>query len=757
MRLGGRAKLTTQDGDFAARNGAGRSGARNGVRPPADDELPPRLHRRRGRRHRPTHRRAASAIFLVPILILTAIVGAAAIGGTAAVKSGCSLASLRPLSIGSNSFVFADDGTLLGSIPSDKNRQPLQLSQMSPWLPKATVAIEDKRFYEHGGLDYRGIVRALLKDIETGSAAQGGSTITQQLVRNLYIGNDQRTIGRKLKEACLAVRLYDKWPRRKILATYLNQVYYGNHAFGVEAAAQTYFSKSARDLTLTQAALLAGLPQAPSVYDPLRRPSVALSRRNDVLRALFQAHYISFARLEAALPRPLGLKPGSIYKTIRQPYFFGYVEDQLVDHFGAEKVRGGGLRIKTTIDPRLQKAARDAMGGILRSKSDPAAALVAIDPRNGKIRAMEVDVPSGERLQFNLASQGHRQAGSAFKPFVLAAAVNAGISLDSTFSGPPSIIIPDRECYTDGEPWNPHNNADESGGTMNLFSATAGSVNTIFAQLVVKVGPEKVVEMAHKMGISSPLEPVCSITLGTQPVSPLEMTIGYSVFAARGIKRTAQALELVRDARGKQLYKAVGRGNRVLSQNDADLITQALQGVVTGGTGTGAALFDRPAAGKTGTAENFQDAWFCGFVPQLVTCVWVGYPHREIPLLGVEGYGEVFGGTIPASIWHNFMTAALQGVPPQSFASAYSSGTPIYGGYATTPYTPSPPPPAAPTTSSSAPPPPPPPPPPPVSTPQPAPPPPPVAPPPPPPVVPPPAPPPPPPPPPPEPQPQEGQ
>jgi penicillin-binding protein 1A len=258
--------------------------------------------------------------------------------------------------------------------------------------------------------------------------------------------------------------------------------------------------------------------------------------------------------------------------------------------------------------------------------------------------------------------------------------------------------------------------------------------------------------MAHKMGISSPLEPVCSITLGTQPVSPLEMTIGYSVFAARGIKRTAQALELVRDARGKQLYKAVGRGNRVLSQNDADLITQALQGVVTGGTGTGAALFDRPAAGKTGTAENFQDAWFCGFVPQLVTCVWVGFPHREIPLLGVEGYGEVFGGTIPASIWHTFMTAALQGVPPQSFATPYSSGTPIYGGYATTPYTPSSPPPAAPTTSSSAPPPPPPPPPPPVSTPQPAPPPPPVTPPPPPPVVPPP-----PPPPPPQPQPPGGQ
>jgi penicillin-binding protein 1A len=680
---------------------------------------------------------------VLPLLVLAALAAAAAIGGTAAVRSGCSFSDLRPLRIGENSFVFAYNGSLLGSIPSDKNRQPLQLRQMSQWLPKATVAIEDKRFYEHGGLDYRGIVRAAVKDIETGRAAQGGSTITQQLVRNLYIGNDQRTLERKLKEACLALKLADKWSRPRILATYLNQVYYGNHAFGVEAAAQTYFSTSARRLTLTQAALLAGLPQAPSVYDPLRRPSVALSRRNDVLRALYETHNITLGQLQAALRKPLGLKPGSIYKTIRQPYFFGYVEDQLVDHFGAEKVRRGGLRIKTTIDPRLQKAASDAMKGILRSKNDPAAALVAIDPRNGKIRAMEVDVPSGERLQFNLASQGHRQAGSAFKPFVLAAAVDEGISLNSTFSGPPSIVIPDQECYTDNQPWNPHNNADESGGTMNLFQATAGSVNTIFAQLVVKVGPEKVVEMAHKMGISSPLEPVCSITLGTQPVSPLEMTIGYSVFAARGIKRTAQALELVRDARGNKLYESVARGNRVLQQNDADLITQALQGVVTGGTGTGAALADRPAAGKTGTAENFQDAWFCGFVPQLVTCVWVGYPHREIPLLGVEGYGEVFGGTIPASIWHNFMSVALEDVPAQSFATPYSSGTPVYGsGYAPL----SPPPPAETTTSTqttpspAAPPPPPPPP---VSTPPPpppaAPPPPPVEPPPPPPPPPPPA------------------
>src|ERR671928_44182 len=517
-------------------------------------------------------------------------------------------ASNGPLRNGENSFVFASDGSLLGSIPSSRNRQPLQLREMTRWIPKATVAIEDRRFYEHGGLDYRGILRAAITDLQKGTFAQGGSTITQQLVRNLYIGNDQRTLERKLREACLALRLSASWSKNRILTTYLNQVYYGNHAYGIEAAAQTYFSRSARHLSLGQSALLAGLPQAPSVYDPFHRPKTALQRRNEVLRSMAASRYITPGQLRDAVRQPLGLKPGSIYTRIRQPYFFQFVEQQLVRGLGRSRVRSGGLRVKTTIDPRLQHAAEQAMKDHLRTKTDPAAALVAIDPRSGKIRAMAVDVPSGERLQFNLASQGHRQAGSAFKPFTLTAAIENGISLSSTFNGPPSLLIPDRRCETNNQPWDVHNSADESAGTMSLIDATAYSVNTIFAQLALKVGPEQVAKWARRVGIESPLLPVCSITLGTNPVSPLEMTSAYGTFAAHGIRHRPQSLELVRAANGRYLGGG-GVGFRVISANTADLVTAVLQGVITHGTGTAANL-GRPAAGKTGTAENYQDAWF---------------------------------------------------------------------------------------------------------------------------------------------------
>ena len=643
--------------------------------------MPPRIRRRRLRRRQQAHRlphRVALGFLILPLAIAGAIAVAAAFGGQAAVRSTCSLNALRPLHIGENSFVFAADGSLLGSIPSSRNRQPLQLRDMSTWMPKATVAIEDRRFYQHGGLDYKGILRAAVTDIEKGTFAQGGSTITQQLVRNLYIGNDQRTLQRKLREACLALRLAASWPKNRILATYLNQVYYGNHAYGIEAAAQTYFSRSASRLTLAQSALLAGLPQAPSIYDPFDQPKVAKTRRNDVLAAMYASRYISFARYARAARRPLGLKPGSIYTRIRQPYFFSYVEDQLVAAFGASKVRSGGLRVRTTIDPRLQNSAELAMKNILRTKTDPSAALVAIDPRTGKIRAMAVDVPSGERLQFNLASQGHRQAGSAFKPFTLAAAIGEGISLSSTFNGPPSLLITDPRCSTNFQPWDVSNSADESAGTMSLMDATAASVNTIFAQLVVKVGPDAVVRAAHRMGIVSPLQAVCSITLGTQPVSPLEMTSAYGTIAAHGVRHSPESLEVVRGANGKVLGQALPAGYRVMPANDADLITAALQGVVTHGTGTAAAI-GRPVAGKTGTAENYQDAWFCGYTPQLVTCVWVGYPHGEVSMQFIEGYPAVFGGTIPASIWRDFMSQAVANMPVQDFPPAFDHGQQVSG------------------------------------------------------------------------------
>jgi penicillin-binding protein 1A len=283
-------------------------------------------------------------------------------------------------------------------------------------------------------------------------------------------------------------------------------------------------------------------------------------------------------------------------------------------------------------------------------------------------------LPGGRRLQFNLATQSGRQAGSSFKPFVLATAIDHGISLDTYFDGPPAFTVPDVKCETNNVPWDVHNFADESAGTMNLVDATAHSVNTIFAQLVDKIGPDHVVRTAHMMGIRSPLQPVCSITLGTQAVNPLEMTDAYATLASRGVHHDPQALALVRGPQGQVLGGLEAHGVRAIPQRTADLVTYALQHVIMNGTGTAAAL-ERPAAGKTGTAESFQDAWFCGYVPQLTTCVWIGYPGKEVPLENIEGVPQVFGGSIPAEIWHQFMSGALWRLPVQGFVFPGSLST----------------------------------------------------------------------------------
>jgi penicillin-binding protein 1A len=609
----------------------------------------------------------AAAVLVVLVAAASAAVIAAAVAPSV-IASQCDLRSLRPISIGTNSFVTAADNTFLGTIPAKRNRQQLTLAQISPWLPKATVAIEDRRFWEHGALDYAGIARAAIADLKSGRAVQGASTLTQQLARNLYIGRPSETFARKLKEACLAIKLSERMSKRSILSEYLNVVYYGNQAYGVAAAAQTYFSRRASQLTVAQAAMIAGLPQAPTEYDPFKNPRAALARRNEVLQAMEVNRDLSPAAYAFARSRPLGLHPGSLYKQIHEPYFFRYVEEQLVSAYGQSLVESGGLRVHTTIDPRLQRLAQQSIVGILRMRSDPASALVAIDPRNGKVRAMAVYVPSHERLQFNLASQGHRQAGSAFKPFTLATALEHGISLYSGYNGPPELLITDPRCRTGYEDWNVHNNADETAGYMNLIDATANSVNTIFAQLVTQVGPPAVVRMAHRLGIRSLLKPVCSITLGTQAVSPLEMTDAYATLAARGIRHDPQAVESVATAAGKVVPFPQTKPHQAVSQQIADEVTYALEAVTQKGTGTGAAI-GRPIAGKTGTAEAFVDAWFCGYVPQLATCVWVGYPHREVPMNYVEGFAPVYGGTIPASIWHTFMSQALANAPVQDFVT----------------------------------------------------------------------------------------
>jgi penicillin-binding protein 1A len=655
------------------------------------------MMRRRMRRQRRRSGKRWVLVLLAIVVVAAAGIAAAAFGGAALLNSSCSLSEIKTVQLSQNTFIYASDGSLLGVVPSAENRQYLTLKQMARWLPLATVAVEDRRFYEHGALDYQGILRAAFDDVTSFSLSQGGSTITQQLVRTLYLGGTQRTLSRKLKEACLALRLQRDWSKKHILTAYLNDVYYGSHAFGVEAAAQTYFSRHAQALNLPQAAMIAGLPRAPSSFDPFVSPTLALQRRNEVLAAMLADASITQAQYNWAVRQPLGVEPGSIYNQIKEPPFFGFVQDQLLAKLGPNRVGEGGLRVRTTLDTRLQRVGTIAIKNVLHSKNDPAAALVAINPGTGAVRAMVSYLPSGQELQFNLATQAKRQAGSSFKPFTLATAFGQHVSPYSYWNGPPELVIPEQRCYYQGKPWDVHNYADESAGGMNLIDATAHSVNTIFAQLAVDVGPQNIVKVAHRLGITSTLQPVCSITLGTQGVSPLEMADAYATLAARGVHHSAEAIQRVRNSQGKLIESLRWNGVRAIPQNDADMVTYVLQSVLQYGTGT-AAYFGRPAAGKTGTAENYDDAWFCGYVPQLAACVWVGYPNAEKSLLNVEGVPAVFGGSLPAEIWHAFMAEALGNAPVRDFPQPSFSP---YDQYPRSSYAPQPAAPATTTTTTT--------------------------------------------------------
>jgi len=636
-----------------------------------DDELEHVLRRSRKRRGRikTKRKRRATLIFVVLLVIVLAVI-ASSVGAVARFRSDCDLNDLKAVQIGENSFVYAANGSLLGAIPAERNRTPVALWRVSPWMSKATVAIEDHRFYQHGGVDYEGIARAAWKDLSAGHVVQGGSTITQQLVRNLYISKE-RTLKRKLKEACLAIRLSRARSKDWILGQYMNQVYYGNHAYGIEAAAQTYFSKDARDLTLVESALLAGLPQAPSVYDPLHRPGAARERRDQVLQAMRDYGAIGEARyLHAVSQKNLKLKPGRLYTRIREPYFFSYVRDQLISEYGANTVRSGGLRVYTTINPRLQVAARKAITDTLYLRDDPAAAVVSINPASGAIRAMTAVTPGRTGNQFNLVAQARRQPGSTFKTFVLAAAINEGMNPDSTYyTSAPFHYQPDP--YTPA--WDVTTYGGDYSGSISVHSATLASDNTVYAQLTLDVGPDKVAEMAHRLGVRSHLDVVPAMGLGADAISPLEEASAYATLAAGGIYSKPMAIRKVVLANGKEDTDA-GWGKpqreRVISDGVAYEVTKILEDNVLGGTGVGA-YFGRPAAGKTGTTDNHADAWFSGYVPQLETTVWVGYPQGEIPMENVHGIA-VAGGTFPATIWKLFMDEAIGPTPVREFPTALS-------------------------------------------------------------------------------------
>jgi penicillin-binding protein 1A len=640
---------------------------RGGGRRP-DDELEHVLRRSRRRRDRTSgKRKRRTTVLLVALLVVVLAVIASSVGAVAKFRSDCSLKDLKPVQYGQNSFVYAANGSLLGAIPAEKNRQPVALWRVSPWMRKATVAIEDHRFYEHGGVDYEGIARAAWKDLRAGHVVQGGSTITQQLVRNLYISKE-RTLSRKIKEACLAIKLSRARSKDWILGQYLNQVYYGNHAYGIEAAAQTYFSKRARFLTLSQSALLAGLPQAPSVYDPLHRPAAAIARRDQVLRAMRDSRDITQAQYETAVAqKDLRLRPGRLYTRIREPYFFSYVRDELIAEYGANTVRTGGLKVYATINPRLQVAARKAIRDTLYLRNDPAAAVVSINPANGAIRAMTAVTPGRYGNQFNLVAQARRQPGSTFKTFVLTAAIAEGMNPDTTYyTSAPFHYQPDP--YTPA--WDVQTYDHSYSGSVSVHSATLASDNTVYAQLTLDVTPEKVAEMAYRLGVRSHLDVVPAMGLGADAISPLEEASAYATLAAGGVWSKPMAIRKVVLANGKEDTDA-GWGQpqrrRVISDGVAYEVTKILEDNVQEGTGVGA-YFGRPAAGKTGTTDNHADAWFSGYVPQLETTVWVGYPQGEIPMENVHGI-SVAGGTFPATIWHLFMEQALVNAPALTWQS----------------------------------------------------------------------------------------
>jgi penicillin-binding protein 1A len=632
------------------------------------------------RRLRPVAKIAAAVV--VPPLLAVCLVAIPAILTVSAVKPVVNLArsytslQLPPAKpMPSTTYVYDRNGKLLTTFHAGVNRTPVPLSKISINLQNAVIAVEDRNFYHEGALSLTGIVRAALVNAKAGSIEEGGSTVTQQYVKNTYTG-DERTIKRKLREAVLATKLARKLTKKQILGLYLNSVYFGHGAYGAEAAALTYFDKPASDLSIAQAAMLAGTINAPALYDPYLHRDAARARRDVVLADLAAQGYITSQKASALVKRPVRVHAGRSGPT-PAAYFVDVAKRELEARYGVDRTFNGGLQVQTTLDSAMQHEAEQAIADRLKLRTDPAAALVAMDPRNGQILAL-VGGRNFTTAKFNLATMAHRQAGSAFKPFTLATAMMQGIDPNATMVGPHDLVVDKPECLDPSKsppaPWNVANAADGEAGTFSLLDATAFSVNTIFAQLVVDVGPENVVRTARRMGISSPLAPVCSITLGTQGVTPLEMTRAYSTFADGGIRHNPESLLSVKSSSGRSLLKFQPQGTRAIPEQVADDVTYALEGVVQKGTGT-AANFGRPIAGKTGTAENYQDAWFCGYTPQLATCVWMGYPKTEDrSMVDVEGVPEVFGGTLPAEIWHDFMEKATRGMPVIGFDPANFDG-----------------------------------------------------------------------------------
>jgi 1A family penicillin-binding protein len=566
--------------------------------------------------------------------------------------------------------IYSANGKLLANFYLE-NREIVPISAISTDLAHAVVAVEDERFYQHNGVDTVGILRALMIDLTAGSTKEGASTITQQYVRNTILSQERYdiTITRKIREMYLAYEFEKRHSKSEVLGDYLNTVYYGDGAYGAEAAAKEYFGKHASELTLAQSAMLAGLPQSPIRLNPYYNMVGAQARQRWVLGRMVANGYVTQAQANAAAAEKLVLK-----KTVDPNqgiydcgYFVAYVRKQLLQQYSDTLVFKGGLKVYTTIDTKMQRAAERAVKKTLPSKTDPDAALISIDPRNGYIKAM-YGGRNYTKNSYNTATQGRRQPGSSFKTFVLVTALEKGIPPRRMIDSSSPAVIPSRP------PWHVSNSEGAGHGYMTITDATKNSVNVVFARLIWEIGADDVARTAKRMGITSYIPSLPSIALGSAPVSPIDMASAYGTLADEGVHVKPSAITRVVDANGTTIFENKPASTRVLTPQIAWAATQQLMGVVQGGTGTAAALSGREVAGKTGTAQNYQDAWFVGYTPQLVTAVWMGYRKGAIPMRNVHGM-RAFGGTFCAPIWHTFMNAALAGQRKMAFARA---GSPHY-------------------------------------------------------------------------------
>jgi penicillin-binding protein 1A len=548
---------------------------------------------------------------------------------------------------GANSKVYAADGSLLGIIDANIIREPVGLKAIPASLKEATIAIEDENFYDHDGVDFSAIIRATVENVEAGEIEQGASTITQQLVRNLYIKKPDDTLERKLTEAKWSMEFEEDYTKDEILEKYLNTATYGTNsgdtAVGVEAASQIYFNKSVEQLNLGEAALLAGLPQAPSQYNPFINADAAQKRRNLVLDAMLDQGYISESEHQKWSRAGLGLERGLRYDQFRYRYFFDYVQQELIDRYGTNTARVGGLKVYTTLEPQLQDTAEQA---IQNNYVPPgaAAALVSTDAETGEIKAM-ASSSNYDDSEFNLAAQGRRQPGSAYKPFALTAAVEQGVDPDTTtYPAPGTITInPCLGC----PPWTVSGGGS---GSMTLRNATANSINTVFAQLVVDVTPEAMNDAAHRMGITSPTGDFVSEVLGTADVSVLEMSNAYATLANGGVHHDPTAINRVEFPNGDVEELDPSSGKRAFSDGVAYTVADVMKGALEYGTAAGQGI-GCPASGKTGTTEEQSDVWFVGYTPHVSTAVWMGNPDIRTPMPG-------YGADLAAPIWNDYMTEA---------------------------------------------------------------------------------------------------